>query len=57
LLVTTGQVAIVSPIIAATPLFSLVLCSSFLRKEKVAGKTILGTVAGVAGTIAIALGK
>ena len=49
---------IVSPIVATTPLFSLVLSLIFLRgKEKVAGLTILGTVAVVAGTIGIALGK
>lgn len=49
---------IVSPIVATTPLFSLVLSLIFLRgTEKVTGLTILGTVAVVAGTIAIALGK
>lgn len=49
---------IVSPIVATTPLFSLVLWLIFLPgKEKVTGLTILGTVAVVAGTIAIALGK
>ena len=54
----TARVVIVSPIVATTPLFSLVLSLIFLRgKEKVAGLTILGTVAVVAGTIGIALGK
>lgn len=49
---------IVSSMVATAPLFSLVLSLIFLRgKEKVTGLTILGTVAVVAGTIAIALGK
>jgi hypothetical protein len=30
---------------------------SFARKEQVAGKTIAGAIAVVAGTIALALGK
>lgn len=55
---TTGQVVIVSPIVATTPLFSLIISLIFLRgKEQVTGKTILGTTAVVVGTIAIALGK
>lgn len=55
---STGQVVIVSPIVATTPLFSLIISLIFLRgKEQVTGKTILGTLAVVVGTIAIALGK
>lgn len=55
---TTGQVVIVSPIVATTPLFSLILSVIFFRgKEQVTGKTVLGTIAVVGGTIAIALGK
>ena len=55
---TTGRVVIVSPIVATTPLFSLVISMIFLRgKEKVTAITILGTIAVVAGTIAIALGR
>lgn len=55
---TTGQVVIVSPIVATTPLFSVIISLIFLRgKEQVTGKTILGTIAVVVGTIAIALGK
>jgi DME family drug/metabolite transporter len=55
---TTGQVVIVSPIVATTPLFSLIISLIFLRgEEQVTGKTILGTIAVVVGTIAIALGK
>jgi uncharacterized membrane protein len=55
---TTGEVVIVSPIVATTPLFSLLISLIFLRgKEQVTGKTVVGTIAVVAGTIAIALGK
>ena len=45
-----------SPIVAMTPLFSLVILLIFLRgKESVTSRTILGTVAVVAGTIAMLL--
>jgi uncharacterized membrane protein len=55
---TTGRVVIVSPIVATTPLFSLIISLIFLRgKENVTSLTIVGTVAVVAGTVAIALGK
>jgi uncharacterized membrane protein len=55
---TTGRVVIVSPIVATTPLFSLVISMIFLRgKEKVTTITILGTIAVVTGTIAIAMGR
>ncbi len=55
---TSGRVVIVSPIVATTPLFSLIISLIFLRgKEKITMITILGTVAVVAGTIAIALGR
>ncbi len=55
---TSGRVVIVSPIVATTPLFSLIISLIFLRgKEKITLITILGTVAVVAGTIAIALGR
>lgn len=59
LLYSTPLVGTIVPsIVATTPPFSLVLWLIFLRgKEKVTGLTILGTVAVVAGTIAIALGK
>ncbi len=53
-----ARVVIVSPIIATTPLFSLTISLIFLRgKEQVTGHAIIGTVAVVLGTIAIALGK
>jgi len=55
---TTGRVVIVSPIVATTPLFSLLISQIFLRgKERITTITILGTIAVVAGTIAIALGR
>ena len=55
---TTGRVVIVSPIVATTPLFSLVISLIFLRgKETINTITILGTFAVVVGTIAIALGR
>ena len=55
---TTGRVVVVSPIVATTPLFSLVISMIFLRgKENITVITILGTIAVVAGTIAIALGR
>lgn len=55
---TGARVVIVAPIIATTPLFSLVISLIFLRgKEQVTGLTITGTVAVVAGTVAIALGR
>lgn len=54
----SGRFVIVSPIVATTPLFSLIISLVFLRgKEQVTGKTRLGTIAVVFGTIAIALGK
>ena len=55
---TTGRVVIVSPIVATTPLFSLVLSLIFLRaREKITVVTVLGTMAVVAGTITITLGR
>lgn len=55
---TTGRVVIVSPIVATTPLFSLIISLIFFcGNEQVTGRTILGTIAVGVGTIAIALGK
>ena len=52
----TRGLVIGSPIVAMTPLFSLVILLIFLRgKESVTSRTILGTVAVVAGTIAMLL--
>ena len=53
-----ARVVIVSPIVATTPLFSLLISLVFLRgKEQITGLSMAGTMAVVAGTIAIALGK
>jgi len=55
---TGAQVVIVSPIVATTPLFSLIISLIFFRgKEQITGLSIAGTVAVVAGTIAITLGR
>jgi DME family drug/metabolite transporter len=55
---TTGRVVIVSPIVATTPLFSLMISLIFLRgKERITTVTVLGTMAVVVGTIAITLGR
>jgi drug/metabolite transporter, DME family len=55
---TGGRVVIVSPIVATSPLFSLLMSLIFLRgKEKITNLTVVGTMAVVAGTIAIALGR
>lgn len=55
---TTGRVVIVSPIVATTPLFSLMMSLIFLRgKEMITTVSVLGTLAVVVGTIAIALGR
>jgi uncharacterized membrane protein len=55
---TSGRVVIVAPIVATTPLFSLLISLIFLRgKEQVTGLTIIGTLAVVAGTIAITVGR
>lgn len=55
---TGARVVIVSPIVATTPLFSLMISLLFLRgKEQITRLSIAGTVAAVAGTIAIAAGR
>jgi uncharacterized membrane protein len=58
LALTTGRVVIVSPIVATTPLFSLLISMMFLRgKETVTPMVVFGTVAVVLGCIAIAVGR
>jgi drug/metabolite transporter, DME family len=55
---TNARVVIVSPIVATTPLFSLIISMIFFRgKEQIGALTVAGTIAVVAGTIAIALGR
>jgi uncharacterized membrane protein len=53
-----GTVVVVSPIVATTPLWNLIIAYLFLReREKLNARTALGTVAVVAGTIAITLSR
>ena len=53
-----GTVVVVSPIIATTPLWNLIIAYFFLReREKLNARTALGTVAVVVGTIAITVGE
>lgn len=55
---STGRVVIVSPIVATTPLFSLLISLIFFRgKEQVTRMVVAGTVATVLGCIGIALGR
>ena len=52
-----GSVVVVSPIVATTPLWNLLIAYLFLReREKLNIRTALGTIAVVGGTIAIILG-
>jgi uncharacterized membrane protein len=52
-----GTVVVVSPIVATTPLWNLLIAYLFLRdREKLNVRTALGTVVVVGGTIAITLG-
>jgi drug/metabolite transporter (DMT)-like permease len=54
----TGRVVVVAPIVATTPLFNLIIAAIFLRgREEINARTISGTIAVVAGTVAIALGR
>lgn len=51
-----GKVALVSPIVATYPLFTLALSMLFLRQERVPPRVALGavlTVAGVAVLLAV----
>ena len=53
-----GTVVVVSPIVATTPLWNLLIAYLFLReREKLNARTALGTVAVVGGTVAITLGR
>jgi uncharacterized membrane protein len=55
---SSGRVVIISPIVATTPLWNLIIAIIFLRgKEEINPRTIAGTLAVVIGTIAIALGR
>ena len=49
----SGPVAVVSPIVATTPLWNLLIALVFLKgREEINARTIAGTVAVVIGTIA-----
>jgi len=53
-----GRVVVVSPIVATTPLFNLIIAAVFLRgREEINARTISGTIAVVIGTIAIAFAR
>lgn len=55
---STGRVVVISPIVATTPLWNLVIAVLFLRaREEINVRTIAGTVSVVIGTAAIALGR
>lgn len=55
---STGRVVVISPIVATTPLWNLIIAILFLRgREEINGRTIAGTVSVVVGTIAIAIGR
>jgi uncharacterized membrane protein len=55
---STGRVVVVSPIVATTPLWNLLIAIVFLRgREEINLRTIAGTVCVVAGCVAIALGN
>ncbi len=54
----SGRVVIVSPIVATTPLWNLLITAVFLKgREDINARTIVGTLCVVLGTAAIALGK
>ncbi|HEX7227959.1 MAG TPA: DMT family transporter, partial [Candidatus Binatia bacterium] len=55
---SVGTVVVVSPIVATTPLWNLLIAYLFLReREKLNARTALGTIAVVGGTIAITQGR
>ena len=56
--VSVGRVVIVSPIVASTPLWTLILTVLFLRGvERINGRTVTGTLAVMTGTICIILSR
>jgi len=55
---SSGRVVVISPIVATTPLWNLLIAIIFLRgREEINARTIAGTLAVVIGTIAIAIGR
>jgi uncharacterized membrane protein len=56
LALSVGQVVIVSPIVATSPLWILCATGLFLRGiESLTFRTIIGAIAVVAGTVALSL--
>jgi len=56
--VSVGRVVIVSPIVASTPLWTLILTVVFLRGvERINARTVTGTLAVMSGTISIILSR
>jgi len=55
---SSARVVVISPIVATTPLWNLLIGILFLRgREEINARTITGTVSVVLGTAAIALGR
>ena len=55
---SSGRVVIISPIVATTPLWNLLIAIMFLRgREEINARTIAGTLSVVIGTVAIAIGR
>jgi len=55
---SSGRVVVISPIVATTPLWNLIIAIIFLRgKEEINTRTVAGTLSVVVGTIAIAVGR
>ena len=55
---STGRVVVISPIVATTPLWNLLIAIIFLRgREEINARTVAGTVSVVLGTVAIAVWK
>jgi drug/metabolite transporter (DMT)-like permease len=50
---STGQVSVVSPIVATYPLFTLALSLAFLRHDRITPRVVLGAVLTVAGVAAL----
>ena len=56
--VSLGRVVVVSPIVASTPLWTLILTVVFLRGiERINARTVTGTFAVMTGTISIILSR
>ncbi|MBI4528612.1 MAG: DMT family transporter [Deltaproteobacteria bacterium] len=55
---SSGPVVVVAPIVATTPLWTMILTIAVLRGlEQVGTRTVVGTILVVAGTVAVTLGR